>query len=68
MKSGNLNLARAGYLLVAVAIIFFGVMMFVAPQSTDPEQLMRLVGQISGAAGGIGIVLIITDFLRRRKA
>jgi hypothetical protein len=68
MKPANLKLARAGYFLIAVAVIFFGLMMFLAPKSTDPVEVMRLVGQVSGAVGGAGIALVITDFLRRRRA
>lgn len=68
MKSGNLKLARAGYFLIAVAVIFFGAMMLLAPQSTDPVELMRLAGQAAGVAGGVGIALVIADYLRRRKA
>lgn len=69
MASGNLKLARAGYFLVAVAIVFFVVaLMFLAPQSNDPAEVMRIAGGASGVAGGIGIALIIVDFLRRLKA
>jgi hypothetical protein len=68
MKSGNLKLARAGYFLIAVAVIFLGAMMLLAPQSTDPVELMRIAGQAAGVAGGVGLALIITDYLRRRKA
>lgn len=68
MKQQTLKLARLGYFLVAVAVIFFLAMMFVAPQSTDPVEVMRIAGQASGVAGGVGIVLIIVEYLRRRKA
>ncbi len=68
MKSEKLKLARAGYFLLAVAVVFFIAMMFLAPQTTDPIEVMRLSGQASGVAAGIGIVLIVVDFIRRRKA
>jgi hypothetical protein len=69
MKSQPLKLARAGYFLLAVAAIFFIVaMMYLAPQSNDPVAVMRIAGQASGVAAGIGIVLIIVDVLRRRKS
>jgi hypothetical protein len=69
MASGNLKLGRAGYFLVAVAIVFFVVaLMFLAPQSNDPVEVMRIAGGASGVAGGIGVVLIIVDILRRLKA
>lgn len=65
MKPQSLKLARLGYFLIAVAVVFFLAMMFMAPQSTDPVEVMRLAGQASGVAGGVGIVLIIVDYLRR---
>jgi uncharacterized integral membrane protein len=68
MKPAKLKLARAGYFLIAVAVIFFGSMMFLAPKSTDPVELMRIAGQASGAVGGVGIALVITGILRRRKS
>jgi hypothetical protein len=42
--------------------------MFLAPQSNDPVEVMRIAGGASGVAGGIGVVLIIVDVLRRLKA
>jgi uncharacterized membrane protein YccC len=69
MKSQGLKLARLGYFLLAVAVVFFLVaMMFLAPQSTDPAAVMRVSGQAAGVAAGLGVVLIIADLLRRRKS
>lgn len=69
MKARPLKLARAGWFLLAVAaLFFFAAMMFLAPQSNDPAELMRLAGQAAGVAAGVGIVLIAVDLLRRRKA
>jgi uncharacterized integral membrane protein len=67
MASQGLKLARAGYFLLAVAAIFFIAMMFLAPQSNDPVEVMRLSGQAAGVAAGLGIVLIVVDLLKRRK-
>ena len=67
MATQGLKLARAGYFLLAVAAIFFIAMMFLAPQSNDPVEVMRLSGQAAGVAAGIGIVLIVVDLLKRRK-
>ena len=68
MATQGLKLARAGYFLLAVAAIFFIAMMFLAPQSNDPVEVMRLSGQAAGVAAGIGIVLIVVDLLKRRKS
>jgi hypothetical protein len=68
MKAQGLKLARLGYFLVVVAVILFLGAMYIAPQSNDPVEVMRLAGQACGVAAGVGIVLIIVDDLRRRKA
>ena len=67
MATQGLKLARAGYFLLAVAAIFFIAMMFLAPQSNDPVEVMRLSGQAAGVAAGIGIALIVADLFKRRK-
>jgi hypothetical protein len=52
---------------MAVAVAFFLGMQTVAPRSTDPVELMRTVGQISGVAGGIGIVMVVIGLVGRRS-
>jgi uncharacterized membrane protein YedE/YeeE len=67
MNSNKLKLARAGYFLIAVAIVLFGALFYLAPQSTDPAEVLRLAGQLSGALAGVGIVLVVIDRVRRRR-
>jgi hypothetical protein len=38
------------------------------PRSNDPAAMMQTVGTVSGAAGAIGIVMIVFGALRRKKA
>lgn len=66
MKSNKRKLARAGYFLIVVAIVLFGAVAYVAPQSTDPVEVLSLAGGFSGTLAGLGIVLVIVDRLRRR--
>ncbi len=69
MKKAEIRLARAGYFLLAVAFVFFFVaMILLAPNSNNPVEVMRVAGQASGVAGGVGVALIIADYLRRRKS
>jgi len=63
----NLKLARAGIFLIVVAALFFVAMLWLAPQSNDPAELMRIAGQAAGVAGGIGVALIVADFFRKRR-
>jgi hypothetical protein len=67
MPSTKLKLARAGIFLIVAAIVLFGAAAYVAPQSNDPAEVLRLAGQFCGTLAGVGIVLIIVDRLRRRN-
>jgi hypothetical protein len=37
-----------------------------APKSNDPAEMMKTVGQVSGAVGGIGIVMVPFGLIRRK--
>ena len=63
----NKRVVLAGAILVGLAIaFFFWSMTALAPKSNDPAELMKTVGQVCGAAGGIGIVMILFGLFRRR--
>ncbi|MGU9982200.1 hypothetical protein ACJ4V0_19375 [Phreatobacter sp. HK31-P] len=53
--------------LIVVAIVVFGALAYLAPQSTDPAEVLRLAGQLCGTLAGVGIVLVVVDRLRRRN-
>ena len=62
----NRRFVVTGAVLIAAAIGFFIGMMGMAPRSNDPKALMETVGQVSGVAGAIGVVLIVLG-LRGKK-
>jgi hypothetical protein len=66
MRRRNWRVVTTGFLLIAFAVGFFFFMSLMAPQSTDPAEFMRLVGQISGAAIGISIVMIILGLIGKK--
>jgi hypothetical protein len=37
-----------------------------APQSTDPAELMRIVGQASGAVVGVSVVMIVLGLIGKK--
>ena len=59
MRQPNKRVAITGAVLVAAAIAFFLFFLTIASKSNDPKALMETVGQVSGVAGAIGIVMIV---------
>ena len=59
MRKPNKRVAFTGAGLVAAAIVFFLFFLSIAAKSNDPKALMETVGQVSGVAGAIGIVMIV---------
>jgi hypothetical protein len=64
----NLRVVLTGAVMVVAAIGFFFYMGTFAPRSNDPVGLMRTVGQVSGAVGAIGLVMIVFGVLRRKRS
>jgi len=46
--------------------MFFFFMLSVASKSNDPVALMRTVGTVAGAVGGISLVMIIIGLIGKR--
>ncbi len=59
MRQPNKRVAFTGAGLIAAAIAFFLYMMSIAPTSNDPKAMLATLGQVSGVAIGIGIVMIV---------
>ncbi|MFT3957061.1 MAG: hypothetical protein QM722_22595 [Piscinibacter sp.] len=55
----NQRLVVVGSMLLAMAMVFFLFMLSIASRSTDPVELMRVVGTVSGVVGGLSIALIL---------
>jgi hypothetical protein len=66
MKAANPRVVFAGTFLLILAIGFFLLMLTMAPSSTDPVELMRTVGTVSGVCGGIAIWLMAIGWLKKR--
>ena len=59
VRQPNKRVAITGAVLVAAAVAFFLYMMSIASKSNDPKALMETVGQVSGVAGAIGVVMFV---------
>ena len=59
MRKRNPRLIVVGGVMIALAIVFFFVMMSFAPQSSDPKALLKIVSQTAGVVIGVGIFVAI---------
>lgn len=66
MRKPNWRLAVVGIAMIALAAAFFLGMASIAGHSNDPAELMRTVGTVSGAVGGIGVVMILFGVIGRK--
>ena len=68
MRRTNWRVLIVGLVLILLGAGFFLGMLPIASKSNDPEALMQTVGQVSGAVGGIGLVMIIFGLIGRKSA
>ena len=68
MRQTNWRFVIAGGALAVLAAGFFLYMMSIASTSNDPKALMQTVGQVSGVAGAIGIVLVVLGLKGKKPA
>lgn len=66
MRRRNWRVVLAGVLLIVMAVVFYNMMLTVAPRSTDPLEMMGIVGSVSGSAVGISVVMIIIGLIGKR--
>ena len=66
MRQRNWRLIIVGLVLIVAAAGFFLFMMGMAPKSTDPKAMMETVGQVSGAVGGIAVVMVLFGLIGRK--
>lgn len=65
MARRNLRKTRAILLAILAFVICGGAFFLItilAPISDDPEGISRLLGQIGGGAGAIGLIAVIWSF------
>ncbi|HXC55077.1 MAG TPA: hypothetical protein VNU97_07265 [Rhizomicrobium sp.] len=67
MRRTNWRLVIVGLVLVVLAAGFFVVMLGMAPKSNDPVTMLRTVGQVSGAVGGIALVMVVVGLIGKKR-
>jgi hypothetical protein len=66
MRRRNWRPVIAGVLLIILALGFFVFMLSISAQSTDPAELMRTVGTVSGVLIGISFAMIIVGLIGKK--
>lgn len=66
MRTRNWRLVITGVIMIALAAGFLLYMGTLADRSTDPAELMRIVGQVSGVVAGLSIALILVGLVGRK--
>jgi len=66
MRQRNWRVIIVGVVLLFVAVVFYVAMLSMAPKSNDPAALMQTVGTVSGAVGGLALVMIIFGLIGKR--
>ena len=51
--------------LIAGSLFYFGIE--IAESQSNPQELMTRVGEVSGVLIGVGFVMLIVSFLKRRR-
>ena len=69
-----MGLLKPGPFLAGVVLLLFGVAAFfiilLLPSARTPEETVanaKLIGQIGGAMIGVGLVAMVTGFVRRNR-
>lgn len=66
MRRRNWRVVIAGVLLLVMAVVFYNILSTMAPQSTDPVEMMGIAGSIAGTAIGIGVVMLLIGLLGKK--
>jgi len=66
MRRRNWRVIIAGFVLMVLALGFFGFMTSIAASSTDPVAMMQTVGTVSGTAIGISVAMILLGLIGKK--
>ena len=67
MRKKDWRLIAVGGVLLVLAPLFFLAMRDMTPWSNDPVALMRTVGEVAGAVGGLSVVMIVFGLIGRKE-
>jgi hypothetical protein len=67
MRRRNWRVIITGFVLLLGVLAFYFYMLSIASKSNNPAELMRTVGQVAGAVGGIAIAMMIFGLIGRKE-
>ena len=67
MRRRNWRVIITGFVLLLVVLAFYFYMLSIASKSNNPAELMRTVGQVAGAVGGIAIAMMIFGLIGKKE-
>jgi hypothetical protein len=66
MRRRNWRVVSGGVFLIILASVFYFVMLANIERSTDPIELMRLSGTITGGLIGLSVAMIIIGLIGKK--
>lgn len=66
MRRRNWRVMIVGFVLIILGLGFYFFMLSIAPQSTNPTELMQTVGTVTGVVVGISIVMILLGVIGKK--
>lgn len=66
MRQKNWRVVIVGFVLAVLALGFFFFMRSIAGSSTDPVELMRTAGSVTGTVVGVSLVMIILGLIGKK--
>jgi hypothetical protein len=66
MRRKNWRIVIVGFVLIVLALAFYLFFLSIASKSNDPVALMQTVGTVSGAVGGLSLVMIVIGLIGKK--
>lgn len=66
MRQRNIRVVTVGSVLFLAAIAFFLFMLSIASRSSDPAELLRTVGTVSGVVGGLALAMVVAGLVGKK--
>ena len=66
MRRINSRVAIVGFVLFLIAIVFYLFMFSISSRSSDPVELLKVVGTVSGIVGGLAVAMTVAGLVGKK--